>query len=132
MNTGHDGSLTTIHSNSPRDCISRLEILVLMSGMNLPVLAIREQISSAVNIIIQQTRFSCGSRRVTSIAEVTGVEAGVVQLGEIFKFQQQGYDDKGKTQGTFIATGLIPEFYEDLSRRGVDVDLSIFNKGRVL
>tara|TARA_R110001592_G_C13189889_1_gene752295 strand:+ start:7083 stop:8774 length:1692 start_codon:yes stop_codon:yes gene_type:complete len=132
MNTGHDGSLTTIHSNSPRDCISRLEILVLMSGMNLPVLAIREQIASAVNIIIQQTRFSCGSRRVTSIAEVCGVEGGVVQLGEIFKFQQQGYDDKGKTKGIFIATGLVPEFYEELSRRGVEVDLRIFEKGREL
>jgi len=126
MNTGHDGSLTTVHSNSPRDCVSRLEVLVLMSGMDLPVAAIREQISSAVNMIVQQTRFSCGSRRVTSIAEVTGVEAGTVQIAEIFKFQQDGYDADGKIRGRFLATGIIPEFYEDLVKRGIDVDLSIF------
>jgi len=126
MNTGHDGSLTTVHSNSPRDCVSRLEVLVLMSGMDLPVTAIREQISSSVNMIVQQTRFSCGSRRVTSITEVTGVEAGTVQIAEIFKFQQDGYDADGKIRGRFLATGIIPEFYEDLVRRGIDVDLSIF------
>lgn len=132
MNTGHDGSLTTIHSNSPRDCISRLEVLVLMSGMDLPVRAIREQISSAVNIIVQQTRFSCGSRRVTNISEVTGVEGETVQLSEIFRFRQDGYDENGKVHGHFEATGLIPEFYEDLRRRGIEVDLSIFREGREL
>ena len=128
MNTGHDGSLTTIHSNSPRDCISRLEVLVLMSGMELPVRAIREQISSAVNIIVQQTRFSCGSRRVTSITEVTGVEGETVQLSEIFRFRQTGYNDKGKVAGVFEATGLVPEFYEDLRRRGIEVDMSVFSR----
>lgn len=126
MNTGHDGSLTTIHANSPRDCISRIEVLVLMSGMDLPVRAIREQISSAVNIIVQQTRFSCGSRKVTSIAEVTGVEGDVVQIAEIFKYKQTGYDENGKVAGHFMATGVVPEFYEGLRARGIDVDLSIF------
>ncbi|WP_086933200.1 ATPase, T2SS/T4P/T4SS family [Agarilytica rhodophyticola] len=128
MNTGHDGSLTTIHSNSPRDCISRMEVLVLMSGMDLPVRAIREQISSAVNIIVQQTRFSCGSRRVTSVTEVTGVEGDTVQLSEIFRFRQTGYDSNGKIEGRFESTGLVPEFYEDLRRRGIEVDMSIFRE----
>lgn len=127
MNTGHDGSLTTVHSNSPRDCISRLEVLVLMSGMELPVRAIREQIASAVHIIVQQTRFSCGSRRVTSITEVTGVEGETVQLSEIFKFQQTGYDERGKVNGYFTATGMVPEFYEDLRRRGIEIDLELFS-----
>ncbi|GLS24380.1 ATPase, T2SS/T4P/T4SS family [Marinibactrum halimedae] len=130
MNTGHDGSLTTIHSNSPRDCISRMEVLVLMSGMDLPVRAIREQISSAVHLIVQQTRFSCGSRKVTSITEVTGVEGETVQLSEIFRFKQVGYNEKGKVEGYFEATGLVPEFYEDLRRRGIKVDMSIFRTDR--
>lgn len=132
MNTGHDGSLTTVHANSPRDCIARLEVLVLMSGMDLPVSAIREQIASAVNVIVQQTRFACGSRRVTSISEVTGVETGTVQLAEIFKFQQNGFDESGRVLGSFVATGLIPEFYEGLISRGIDVDISIFQSGREL
>ncbi len=126
MNTGHDGSLTTIHANNPRDCLSRLEILVLMSGMDLPVRAIREQISSAVDIVVQQTRFSCGTRKVTSITEITGVEGDTIQTSEIFKYTQTGYDDQGKITGYFHPTGIIPEFYEDLRRRGVEVDLSIF------
>lgn len=132
MNTGHDGSLTTVHANSPRDCVARLEILVLMSGMDLPISAIREQIASAVNVIVQQTRFACGSRRVTSISELTGVETGTVQLAEIFKFQQTGFDSNGKVLGSFVATGLIPEFYEGLISRGINVDISIFQSGRQL
>lgn len=129
MNTGHDGSLTTIHSNSPRDCVARLEVLVLMSGMDLPVKAIREQISSAVNLIVQQTRFSCGTRKVTSITEVTGVEGETIQLAEIFKFRQTGFDEKGKVQGHFESTGLVPDFYEKLRKRGIEVDMSIFDGG---
>lgn len=126
MNTGHDGSLTTAHANSPRDCIARLEVMVMMAGMDLPSIAIREQIASAVNMIVQQTRFSCGQRKVTSIAEVTGVEGGRVQLAEIFRFQQTGYDERGRVQGRFEATGLVPEFYEKLRARGERIDLSIF------
>lgn len=126
MNTGHDGSLTTIHSNSPRDCISRLEVLVLMSGMELPVHAIREQIASAVDIIVQQTRFACGSRKVTSVAEVTGLEGGVIQLSEIYRFQQKGYDQEGRVRGDFAATGAIPDFVEELRERHIDVDMNLF------
>ncbi|MGI2119729.1 ATPase, T2SS/T4P/T4SS family [Shewanella oncorhynchi] len=128
MNTGHDGSLTTAHSNSPRDCISRLEVMVMMAGMDLPVLAIREQITSAVNIIVQQSHFSDGSRRVTSICEVTGLEGSIVQLSEIFKFEQTGFNEQGKVQGYYTATGTMPEFYEQLRRQGVKVQLDIFDK----
>ncbi|NKF49357.1 Flp pilus assembly complex ATPase component [Shewanella sp. WXL01] len=128
MNTGHDGSLTTAHSNSPRDCISRLEVMVMMAGMDLPVQAIREQITSAVNIIVQQSRFSDGSRRITSICEVTGIEGNVVQLSEIFKFQQTGFDDKGKIVGHYTATGTVPEFYEQLQQSGVRIALDIFER----
>lgn len=128
MNTGHDGSLTTAHSNSPRDCISRLEVMVMMAGMDLPAKAIREQIASAINIIVQQSRFADGSRRITSICEVTGLEGNTVQLSEIFKFQQTGFNEHGKVQGFFTATGAIPEFYERLRRDGIQVDLSIFQR----
>ncbi|MDA8092751.1 MAG: ATPase, T2SS/T4P/T4SS family [Betaproteobacteria bacterium] len=126
MNTGHDGSLTTVHANTPRDTLSRLEVMVLMAGMDLPIQAIRQQIASAVNIIVQQTRFSCGSRKITYVTEVTGMENGVIQLQDLFLFQQQGYGPDGKIQGKFVATGRIPEFYEDLQRRGIEVDRNIF------
>lgn len=128
MNTGHDGSLTTAHSNSPRDCISRLEVMVMMAGMELPVQAIREQISSAVNIIVQQSRFADGSRRVTSICEVTGIEGSIVQLSEIFRFQQTGFNEHGKVQGYYTATGSVPEFYERLRQQGIKVKLDIFER----
>lgn len=126
MNTGHDGSLTTAHANNPRDCISRLEVMVMMSGMDLPIVAIREQIASAIHLIVQQTRFACGARKVTNISEITGMENGRIQLGEIFRFVQSGYDDGHRVRGHFAATGLIPEFYEELSRRGARLDLSLF------
>ena len=125
MNTGHDGSLTTAHANTPRDCIARLEVMTLMSGLDLPVRAIREQIASAVDMIVQQSRFPDGSRRVTHITEVTGMEGEIVQLQDIFLFKQEGYDEKGKVKGRYIATGNIPDFYQDLSQRGIPVDLSI-------
>ncbi len=128
MNTGHDGSLTTAHANSPRDMLSRLEVMVLMAGMELPLTAIREQIASAVDIIVQITRFSCGSRKVTSICEVTGTESGTIQLQELFTFKQQGYDAVGKVKGVFRATGAVPEFYEVMRERGLPVDLSIFQE----
>lgn len=126
MNTGHDGSLTTAHANNPRDCISRLEVMVMMAGMDLPIIAIREQIASAIHLIVQQTRFSCGARKVTNISEITGMENGRLQLGEIFRFVQSGHDDDHRVRGHFVATGLIPEFYEDLRKRGARLDLGIF------
>ncbi|MFT4065073.1 ATPase, T2SS/T4P/T4SS family [Paraburkholderia sp.] len=126
MNTGHDGSLTTAHANSPRDCLSRLEVMTLMAGLDLPVNAIREQVVSAVDMIVQQTRFSCGTRRVTHITEVSGIESGTVQLQDVFVFKQTGYGEDGKVQGTFHSTGYVPDFYQDLIRRGIAVDTSIF------
>jgi len=127
MNTGHDGSLTTGHANSPRDMLRRLEVMVLMAGMDLPVQAIREQISSAVQLIVQQTRFGDGSRRITSITEVTGMEQSTILLNEIFAYQQQGFDEQGRVKGHYRATGQIPEFYEALSKRGIGVNMGIFH-----
>jgi pilus assembly protein CpaF len=132
MNTGHDGSLTTAHANTPRDCIARLEVMVLMSGLDLPIQAIREQISSAVHLFVQQSRFPDGSRKVTHITEVTGIEGGVIQTQDIFLFKQKGYDADGRLKGSFIATGAIPELYQSLAERGIPVDLSIFQKDREL
>ncbi|MDD2746253.1 MAG: ATPase, T2SS/T4P/T4SS family [Acidithiobacillus ferrooxidans] len=126
MNTGHDGSLTTAHANTARDMLSRLEVMVLMAGMDIPLIAIREQIASAVDIIVQITRFSCGSRKVTSVCEVTGIESGTIQLQELFAYKQQGYDAEGTVRGVFRATGAVPEFYEAMRERGLPVDLSIF------
>ena len=127
MNTGHDGSLTTAHANSPRDMLSRLEVMVLMAGMDLPVAAIREQIASAINLIVQQTRFKCGSRKITAITEVTGVESGCIQLQDIFVFRRDGYTPEGKVKGWFAATGAVPEFLEELREAGVKIPaLEIF------
>jgi pilus assembly protein CpaF len=126
MNTGHDGSLTTAHANSPRDALSRLETMVLMSGMDLPIRAIREQISSAVDIVVQQTRFSDGSRRITFISEVTGMEVDIISLQDIFYFKQEGFDDDNKVKGRYISTGFIPKFYDELQRRGIPVNMDIF------
>ena len=128
MNTGHNGSLTTLHANTPRDAISRLEVLVMMAGMDLPITAIREQIASAVDIIVQQSRFSCGRRLVTSVAEVAGIESGTVQLQEIFEFRQTGVDATGAVSGTFQPSGLIPTFYESLKHTGVPVCLGVFQQ----
>ncbi len=130
MNTGHDGSITTVHANSPRDLISRLEVMVMMAGMDLPEHAILEQITSAVHIIVQQSRFGDGSRRVTHIAEITGQDNGVVQMQNIFVFKQQGFDENGKITGDFQGTGRIPEFYETLRDRGISVNMDIFNNGQ--
>ena len=126
MNTGHDGSLTTAHANNPRDMLARLETMVLMAGLDLPVSAIREQIASAIDIVVQQTRFACGTRKVTHITEVTGVESGRIQLQDVFEFHQTGVDQAGKTQGYFTGCGFVPEFYESLRRIGVPLDIGIF------
>ncbi len=128
MNTGHDGSLTTAHANTPRDLLSRLEVMVLMAGMDLPVSAIREQIASAVNLIVQQTRFACGTRKVTRIVEITGVENGTIQQQDVFRFQRTGFGADGKIEGYFTGCGYVPTFYEELRKVGVDVDVSIFDE----
>lgn len=127
MNTGHDGSLTTAHANSPRDMIARLEVMVMMSGLELPVAAIREMVASAIHLIVQVTRFSDGSRRVINITEITGVESGIVSMQDVFRYQQEGFDENGKVKGHFEATGVIPHFYEEMRQRGLPVDMSIFS-----
>ncbi|MCP4368323.1 MAG: Flp pilus assembly complex ATPase component [Deltaproteobacteria bacterium] len=127
MNTGHDGSLTTAHANSPIDMLSRLETMVMMSGEDLPSRAIREQIAAAVDIVVQQTRLTCGSRKITYVSEVTGIEDDKIILQDIFYFKQEGFDASGKTKGQFIATGWIPDFLQDLLNRGIDVDMGIFH-----
>jgi pilus assembly protein CpaF len=126
MNTGHDGSLTTLHANNPRECVGRLETLVLMAGAELPSRAIREQIGSAVNIIVQQSRLRDGSRKVVSITEVLGCDGGDVQLQEIFTFRQQGIDEDGKVVGHFTATGVVPHFLDHLVSEGETLPLEIF------
>jgi pilus assembly protein CpaF len=126
MNTGHDGSLTTLHANNPSDAMLRLETLVLMAGMDLPVSAIRQQIASAVNIVVQQTRFPCGTRKVTRISEITGIENGNVCLQDIFMFKQRGYDQAGKINGDSVPTGTIPHFYEEMRERRIPVNTDIF------
>jgi septum site-determining protein MinD len=127
MNTGHDGSMTTVHSNSPRDTIARLETLVMMAGMELPAKAIREQIASAVNLIIQQSRLSDGTRKVTSITEVIGMQGDVVTLQEIFAFKRTGMDKNRKVLGKFVATGFIPKFIDELEQQGIKIPRGIFS-----
>jgi pilus assembly protein CpaF len=129
MNTGHDGSLTTLHANSPRDALSRLETMVLMSGMELPVRAIREQVANAVNLVVQQTRYGDGSRRIAAISEISGMEMDVITMQDIFQFKQEGFDSEGRVLGRFIATGFVPKFYDDLQRRGIPVNMDIFREG---
>ncbi len=127
MNTGHDGSLTTVHANSPRDVISRLETMVLMSGMDLPSKAIREQIASAVDVIIHESRLSDGSRKVVAITEVTGLEGNQIVMQDIFAFKQTGVGADGKIIGTFKPTGAIPTWYDQLAGRGISCDPKMFN-----
>ena len=128
MNTGHDGSLTTLHANTPRDALARLETMVLMAGMDLPVKAIREQVASAVHLIVQQTRFADGTRRVAAISEVSGMEMDIITMQDIFTFKQEGFDAEGKVVGKFIATGFVPKFYDELQRRGIPVNMDIFRE----
>jgi pilus assembly protein CpaF len=128
MNTGHDGSLTTLHANSPRDALARLETMVLMAGMDLPIRAIREQIASAVQIVIQQTRYPDGTRKISYITEITGMEGEVIALQDIFQFRQQGFSSDGQVQGRFVATGFVPKFYDELRHRGIPVDLQLFGE----
>lgn len=126
MNTGHDGSLTTGHANSPRDMISRLETMVLMAGLDLPVKAIREQISSAVDLVVQQSRLQDGSRRITHLTEVQGMEGEVITLQEIFIFEQKGKDENQKIIGSFKPTGIRPKFMDKLAANGIVVPNEIF------
>ncbi|SHK39403.1 pilus assembly protein CpaF [Selenomonas ruminantium] len=128
MNTGHDGSLTTAHANSPRDVLSRLETMTLMAGMELPVRAVRNQIASAINIIIQQSRLQDGSRKITHITEVQGMEGDTIILQELFRYVQDYIDNEGKSVGHFEATGLQPACMDKFRIHGVELPKDIFNK----
>lgn len=130
MNTGHDGSLTTIHANSPRDALARLETLVLMAGFDLPLRAIREQIASAISIVVQITREKDGSRKVVDISEITRMEGDIITMQSLFEFRHEGWSSDGKIVGKFVATGSMPSFMEDMKRSGLPFDLSIFSNGR--
>ncbi|MFN7974833.1 MAG: ATPase, T2SS/T4P/T4SS family [Acidobacteriota bacterium] len=126
MNTGHDGSLTTVHANAPRDALSRLETLSLMSGLDLPSRAIRDQISSAINVVVQQSRLADGSRKVTHITEITGMEGDTFTMQDIFRFVQTGVDAQGKVIGKHEPTGFVPSFLPLVTKRGLDVPREIF------
>nr|WP_231848155.1 CpaF family protein [Selenomonas ruminantium] len=129
MNTGHDGSLTTAHANSPRDVLSRLETMTLMAGMELPVRAVRTQISSAINLIIQQSRIQDGSRKITHITEVQGMEGDTIILQDLFRYVQDYIDEDGRSVGHFEATGFTPQFMEKFRINGVDLPRDIFRRG---
>lgn len=128
MNTGHDGSLTTIHANSPRDSISRIETMVMMSGSELPSKAIRDQVASAINLIVQQARLRDGSRKVTSVSEIVGMEGDVIRMQDIFTYETDGeMDANGKFKGEFKATGIVPKCVEKIRENGVMVSNEWFN-----
>jgi pilus assembly protein CpaF len=128
MNTGHDGSLTTIHANNPRDAIARMETMAMMANLNLPEKAIRKQIASAVTLVLQVSRFSDGSRRLTHITEITGMEDDVVSMQDVFLFEKHGVSPDGRTLGTFTATGIRPKFAEKLKASGFDLPANMFEQ----
>ena len=126
MNTGHDGSLATLHANTPRDALSRLENMISMTGLQLPISAMRSQIASAIDVVLQLERMEDGTRRVTSIQEIQGMEGDIITMSEIFCFERQGLDEEGKIIGRYSATGLVPNFADTLRQRGLAVDVSLF------
>ncbi len=128
MNTGHDGSLTTVHANSPRDAVQRVETMVMMSGFDLPIRAIRTQFASALDLIVHASRLTGGPRKILSVTEVLGMEGDVVTMQEIYKFEQQGIDDEGKAFGQFICTGVRPSFLDRLKSHGADISMLNFER----
>jgi pilus assembly protein CpaF len=132
MNTGHDGSLTTVHANTPRDAISRIETLVLMAGMDLPLKVVRQQVSSAVDLIVQQTRLKDGQRKVTAVTEVAGMEGDIIVLSDIFKFVQTGVTTDGKVLGEVGATGIRPNFTPRLEAAGFKLGADVFRPSAAL
>ncbi|MDC9832928.1 CpaF family protein [Rhizobium binxianense] len=132
MNTGHEGSMTTIHANTPRDAVGRLEQMVGMAGMPMSQLSIRSQISSAITMIVQVQRLSDGTRKVVSISEITGMEGEVVQMQEIMKFKKLGTDEGGRIHGEFRATGIRPRFVEEFAELGIEIPVTIFDPGKPL
>jgi pilus assembly protein CpaF len=131
MNTGHDGSLTTIHANTPRDCLTRVETLVAMAGLNLATKALRHYISSAIDVVLQMTRLSDGSRKMTSLSEIVGMEGETITLQEIFLFQQTGLDEERKVHGIFKASGVRPKFVERFKALGIECNPDIFDPAKI-
>jgi pilus assembly protein CpaF len=127
MNTGHDGSLTTVHANSPRDALSRVENMVSMANLNIPDRAIRQQIASAMNAVVHVSRLSDGTRKIMNIGEITGMEGEVVTMQDIFIFERKGIDEQGKVRGAFKATGIRPKFSERLAAYGQRLRPSLFD-----
>jgi pilus assembly protein CpaF len=128
MNTGHDGSICTVHANSPRDALARIETMVLMAGVDLPMRAVREQVSSAIDLVIHQARFRDGSRRITHISEVIGMEGDIITMQELFRFDfDMGFDDEGRSLGRLKSTGLRPHFEEKLAAGGIRLDDAAFS-----
>jgi pilus assembly protein CpaF len=127
MNTGHDGSLTTVHANSPRDALSRIETMVAMSGIAFPMKALRAQMASAINVVVQVARNEDGRRRVVSLQEINGMEGDVITMSELFTFERSGMDKEGNVQGRIRATGIVPSFYKRLSQRGIDLPVEVFS-----
>jgi pilus assembly protein CpaF len=128
MNTGHDGSMTTAHANTPRDTLARMETMTLMAGMDLPVRAIREQIAAAVDLIVQQERMRDGTRKITNITEINGMEGDVITLTDIFIFEQSGYEN-GRVMGRLRPTGLRPKFMDKIEGAGIHLPSSVFGVG---
>ena len=127
MNTGHDGSLTTVHANSSRDALSRIETMVAMSGVQFPIAALRAQIASAIDVIVHMERHEDGRRRITSVQEINGMESDTIVMSEIFAFTRSGVDAKGNVLGRFHPTGIVPEFFDRIRKRGLDLPVSIFS-----
>jgi pilus assembly protein CpaF len=128
MNTGHDGSLTTCHANTPRDAIARLETMIMMGGFDMPMRAMRTQIANAVDLIVQVNRLQGGPRKVTHITEVVGMEQETIVMQDIFRYQQEGVDERGKAVGNFTATGIRPSFMTRLESSGVRLPTSAFRE----
>jgi pilus assembly protein CpaF len=126
MNTGHDGSLTTVHANTPRDALARIETMIAMGTSNLPERAMRQQITSAIQLVVQQTRLSDGSRKVTSVSEITGMEGDVITMQEVFVFEKVGVTQDGKVIGRFRATGVRPKCCERLRASGIHLPPDMF------
>jgi pilus assembly protein CpaF len=129
MNTGHDGSLTTIHANTPRDALTRIENMVSMTGVEIPPMGLRAQIASAINVVVQIERQEDGRRRLASIQEIVGMEGDIITMSEMFRFNREGIDENGQVIGELRPTGIVPSFHRDLKRRGIDLPIELFGLG---
>jgi pilus assembly protein CpaF len=128
MNTGHDGSLTTIHANSPRDALGRVENMVSMTGIQFPIKALRAQIASAIDVVVQVARLEDGRRKVVSVQEINGMEGDIVTMSELFSFDRQGLDEGNKVRGELRPTGIVPAFHRELQRKGIDIPIEVFGR----